>query len=46
VVWVHGGPTGHGLIGPLPGYETVYEERAPVGHVTAQTGITPAPYRS
>jgi dipeptidyl aminopeptidase/acylaminoacyl peptidase len=26
-----------GLIGPLPGYENVYEERAPVGHVTAQT---------
>ena len=26
-----------GLIGPLPGFETVYAERAPVGHVTAQT---------
>jgi dipeptidyl aminopeptidase/acylaminoacyl peptidase len=26
-----------GLIGPLPGFETVYEERAPIGHVTAQT---------
>jgi len=26
-----------GLIGPLPGYETLYEERAPVGHVTAAT---------
>jgi dipeptidyl aminopeptidase/acylaminoacyl peptidase len=26
-----------GLIGPLPGFETVYEERAPVGHVTALT---------
>jgi len=26
-----------GLIGPLPGFETVYEERAPVGHVTDQT---------
>ncbi len=26
-----------GLIGPLPGYETRYDERAPVGHVTAQT---------
>ncbi len=26
-----------GLIGPLPGVETLYEERAPVGHVTAET---------
>jgi dipeptidyl aminopeptidase/acylaminoacyl peptidase len=26
-----------GLIGPLPGFETIYEERAPVGHVTAAT---------
>ena len=26
-----------GLIGPLPGFETLYEERAPVGHVTAAT---------
>jgi dipeptidyl aminopeptidase/acylaminoacyl peptidase len=26
-----------GLIGPLPGFETVYEERAPVGHVTEAT---------
>jgi dipeptidyl aminopeptidase/acylaminoacyl peptidase len=26
-----------GLIGPLPGFETVYEERAPLGHVTART---------
>jgi dipeptidyl aminopeptidase/acylaminoacyl peptidase len=26
-----------GLIGPLPGYETVYAERAPVGHVNALT---------
>ncbi|HSR82831.1 MAG TPA: prolyl oligopeptidase family serine peptidase [Streptosporangiaceae bacterium] len=26
-----------GLIGPLPGFETVYEERAPVGHVNAAT---------
>jgi len=26
-----------GLIGPLPGYEAVYQERAPVGHVNAQT---------
>jgi dipeptidyl aminopeptidase/acylaminoacyl peptidase len=26
-----------GLIGPLPGFETVYEERAPLGHVNAQT---------
>jgi dipeptidyl aminopeptidase/acylaminoacyl peptidase len=26
-----------GLIGPLPGFETVYIERAPVGHVTAAT---------
>jgi dipeptidyl aminopeptidase/acylaminoacyl peptidase len=26
-----------GLIGPLPGYETRYDERAPVGHVTRQT---------
>ncbi len=26
-----------GLIGPLPGFEVTYEERAPVGHVTAAT---------
>jgi dipeptidyl aminopeptidase/acylaminoacyl peptidase len=26
-----------GLIGPLPGYDTVYLERAPVGHVNAHT---------
>jgi dipeptidyl aminopeptidase/acylaminoacyl peptidase len=26
-----------GLIGPLPGFETVYQERAPAGHVTALT---------
>jgi dipeptidyl aminopeptidase/acylaminoacyl peptidase len=26
-----------GLIGPLPGYDTVYIERAPVGHVNANT---------
>jgi dipeptidyl aminopeptidase/acylaminoacyl peptidase len=26
-----------GLIGPLPGFETLYEERAPVGHVNAAT---------
>jgi dipeptidyl aminopeptidase/acylaminoacyl peptidase len=26
-----------GLIGPLPGFETLYEERAPVGHVTDAT---------
>jgi dipeptidyl aminopeptidase/acylaminoacyl peptidase len=26
-----------GLIGPLPGYETRYEERAPTGHVTDVT---------
>ncbi len=26
-----------GLIGPLPGFETVYTERTPVGHVSAQT---------
>ncbi len=26
-----------GLIGPLPGFETLYEERAPVGHVTEAT---------
>ncbi len=26
-----------GLIGPLPGYDTVYVERAPVGHVNANT---------
>ena len=26
-----------GLIGPLPGFETVYVERAPVGHVNALT---------
>jgi len=26
-----------GLIGPLPGFETIYAERAPVGHVSAST---------
>ncbi len=26
-----------GLIGPLPGFQTLYDERAPVGHVTAAT---------
>ncbi len=26
-----------GLIGPLPGFDTVYAERAPVGHVTGNT---------
>jgi len=26
-----------GLLGPLPGFEAVYVERAPVGHVTAST---------
>ena len=26
-----------GLIGPLPGFEAVYAERAPVGHVTEKT---------
>jgi dipeptidyl aminopeptidase/acylaminoacyl peptidase len=26
-----------GLVGPLPGYETVYAERAPLGHVTGDT---------
>jgi dipeptidyl aminopeptidase/acylaminoacyl peptidase len=26
-----------GLIGPLPGFDTVYTERAPVGHVNANT---------
>ncbi len=26
-----------GLIGPLPGFETVYAERAPVGHVSDKT---------
>jgi dipeptidyl aminopeptidase/acylaminoacyl peptidase len=26
-----------GLIGPLPGYETRYDERAPVGHITRDT---------
>jgi dipeptidyl aminopeptidase/acylaminoacyl peptidase len=26
-----------GLIGPLPGFETLYEERAPVGHVSDGT---------
>jgi dipeptidyl aminopeptidase/acylaminoacyl peptidase len=26
-----------GLIGPLPGFETVYNERAPLGHVTDAT---------
>jgi dipeptidyl aminopeptidase/acylaminoacyl peptidase len=27
----------HGLIGPLPGFDTVYEERSPAGHVTDAT---------
>ena len=27
----------HGLIGPLPGFDTVYVERSPVGHVTDAT---------
>jgi dipeptidyl aminopeptidase/acylaminoacyl peptidase len=27
----------HGLIGPLPGFDTVYAERSPVGHVTHAT---------
>jgi dipeptidyl aminopeptidase/acylaminoacyl peptidase len=27
----------HGLIGPLPGYDTVYIERSPAGHVTDAT---------
>ncbi len=27
----------HGLIGPLPGFDTVYIERSPVGHVTDAT---------
>jgi dipeptidyl aminopeptidase/acylaminoacyl peptidase len=27
----------HGLIGPLPGFDTVYIERSPVGHVTETT---------
>jgi dipeptidyl aminopeptidase/acylaminoacyl peptidase len=27
----------HGLIGPLPGFDTVYIERSPVGHVTEAT---------
>jgi dipeptidyl aminopeptidase/acylaminoacyl peptidase len=27
----------HGLIGPLPGFDTVYIERSPVGHVTGST---------
>jgi dipeptidyl aminopeptidase/acylaminoacyl peptidase len=26
-----------GLVGPLPGFETLYDERAPVGHVTDGT---------
>ena len=26
-----------GLVGPLPGYEAIYAERSPVGHVTAAT---------
>jgi dipeptidyl aminopeptidase/acylaminoacyl peptidase len=26
-----------GLVGPLPGYEAIYVERSPVGHVTAAT---------
>jgi dipeptidyl aminopeptidase/acylaminoacyl peptidase len=26
-----------GLVGPLPGFDTVYAERAPVGHVNANT---------
>ena len=26
-----------GLVGPLPGYEVIYAERSPVGHVTAAT---------
>jgi dipeptidyl aminopeptidase/acylaminoacyl peptidase len=26
-----------GLIGPLPGFAIVYEERAPVGHITSRT---------
>jgi dipeptidyl aminopeptidase/acylaminoacyl peptidase len=26
-----------GLIGPLPGFETIYAERAPAGHVTEKT---------
>ncbi len=26
-----------GLIGPLPGFDTVYAERAPVGHINANT---------
>ena len=26
-----------GLVGPLPGFETLYEERAPIGHVTTAT---------
>jgi dipeptidyl aminopeptidase/acylaminoacyl peptidase len=26
-----------GLIGPLPGFEAIYAERAPVGHVTSRT---------
>jgi len=26
-----------GLIGPLPGFDTVYAERAPIGHVNANT---------
>jgi len=26
-----------GLVGPLPGFETIYAERAPVGHVTDAT---------
>ncbi len=27
----------HGLIGPLPGFDTVYVERSPAGHVTDAT---------
>jgi dipeptidyl aminopeptidase/acylaminoacyl peptidase len=26
-----------GLVGPLPGFETLYDERAPMGHVTDET---------
>jgi dipeptidyl aminopeptidase/acylaminoacyl peptidase len=26
-----------GLVGPLPGYETVYDERSPIGHVNSAT---------
>ena len=31
-----------GLLGPLPGFEAVYAERAPVGHVNAETSPDPA----